>query len=56
MWETPKGKDCLLLTVISIGDPIILAKRELKWEPEIKLEAGLKKTIAYFEDLLKNMQ
>jgi len=30
--------------------PIIdLAKKELGWEPKIKLEEGLKKTIAYFE-------
>ena len=31
---------------------ITLAKEVMKWEPEIKLEAGLKKTIPYFESLL----
>lgn len=33
--------------------PVIdLAKRELDWEPKIKLEEGLKRTIAYFEQVL----
>ncbi|MEJ2634936.1 MAG: SDR family oxidoreductase [Calditrichia bacterium] len=31
---------------------ISLAKEKLKWEPTIKLEEGLKKTINYFEKLL----
>lgn len=33
---------------------IDLAKKELDWEPSIGLEAGLKKTIAYFETIIKN--
>jgi UDP-glucuronate decarboxylase len=33
---------------------ISLAKKELGWEPKIKLEEGLKKTIAYFDQLLRN--
>jgi UDP-glucuronate decarboxylase len=33
---------------------ITLAKKELGWEPKIKLEDGLIKTIAYFEDFLKS--
>lgn len=33
---------------------ITLAKKELGWEPKIKLEEGLKYTIEYFENLLKN--
>ncbi len=34
--------------------PLIdLAKKELDWEPRIKLEEGLVKTIAYFDKLLK---
>jgi len=33
---------------------ISLAKKELKWEPKIKLDEGLKKTIIYFEKLLSN--
>ena len=32
---------------------ITLAKNILGWEPEIKLEDGLNKTIAYFKDLMK---
>ncbi len=32
---------------------ISLAKKELGWEPKIQLEEGLKKTIAYFDALLK---
>lgn len=31
---------------------IALAQKKLKWEPKIKLEAGLEKTIAYFESAL----
>lgn len=33
---------------------IELANKELKWEPKIQLEEGLKKTITYFERLLSN--
>ena len=32
---------------------ITLAKKELQWQPSVALEEGLKKTIAYFERLLK---
>ena len=32
---------------------ITLAREELGWEPTIQLEEGLKKTITYFEALLK---
>ncbi len=32
------------------------AKKVLGWEPHIPLEEGLKRTIAYFDDLLKNDQ
>jgi len=31
-----------------------LARGMLGWEPQVKLEEGLKKTIAYFETLLRN--
>jgi len=34
---------------------IDLAKKELDWEPKIKLEQGLIKTIDYFDKLLKRM-
>jgi len=33
---------------------INLAKKELKWEPKIQIDEGLKKTIYYFERLLSN--
>lgn len=33
---------------------ISLAKEKLNWQPKYKLEDGLKKTIEYFEDYLKN--
>lgn len=33
---------------------ITLAKSKLNWEPKIKLEEGLKKTINYFDNLLRN--
>ena len=33
---------------------ITLAKQELNWEPKIKLDEGLVKTIEYFDSLLKN--
>ncbi len=32
---------------------ITLAKKELGWEPQVKLEQGLKPTITYFEQLLR---
>ena len=32
---------------------ITLAKEKLGWEPKIQLEQGIKKTITYFEELLK---
>ena len=30
---------------------ITVAKKELEWEPTIQLEAGLQKTISYFQEL-----
>jgi len=33
---------------------ICLAKKELVWEPKVQLEEGLKKTIAYFDALIKS--
>lgn len=35
---------------------ISLAKRELDWEPTIKLDEGLRKTIAYFDNWLSNQK
>jgi UDP-glucuronate decarboxylase len=34
---------------------IALAQKELKWTPTTALEPGLKRTIAYFDDLLKRL-
>ena len=33
---------------------ISLAKEKLNWEPKVDLETGLKKTIGYFDQLIKN--
>ena len=33
---------------------VSLAKEELDWEPKIKLEDGLVKTVGYFERLLSS--
>lgn len=33
---------------------ITLARDKLKWEPKVPLEQGLKKTIEYFDGLLKS--
>ena len=32
---------------------ISLARKELNWEPNIKLDLGLKKTIAFFENIIE---
>jgi len=53
------GKSEIIHEALPQDDPkqrrpdISLAKKELNWEPEISLEQGLRKTIPYFEDLLK---
>jgi len=33
---------------------ITMAKRELGWEPKVMLEEGLRRTIAYFDELLRH--
>jgi UDP-glucuronate decarboxylase len=35
---------------------ISIAKEKLNWEPKIVLDEGLKKTIHYFDQLLKNQK
>ena len=56
--EMTGSKSKLVCKPLPADDPkqrqpdITLAKRELGWEPKIKLEEGLKKTIAYFDTLL----
>jgi len=57
--EMTNSKSKLTLNPLPQDDPkqrqpsIELAKKELGWEPKIKLEEGLTKTIAYFDGLIK---
>lgn len=57
--ELTNSKSKLTLKPLPQDDPkqrqpdITLAKKELKWEPQIKLEEGLVKTIKYFDNLIK---
>ncbi|OBZ34631.1 UDP-glucuronic acid decarboxylase family protein [Methanohalophilus sp. DAL1] len=50
----------LVYKALPEDDPIMrnpeidLAKKELSWQPRVSLEEGLKKTISYFENLLKS--
>ncbi|MCW8900384.1 MAG: SDR family oxidoreductase [Gammaproteobacteria bacterium] len=56
--EMTNSKSKLTLKPLPQDDPkqrqpdITLAKKELSWEPKIKLEEGLKSTIKYFEKFL----
>ena len=58
--ELTNSKSKLIHIPLPEDDPkqrqpnIDLAKKELDWEPKIKLEEGLKKTIEYFEKILSN--
>lgn len=58
--ELTGSKSKLIYKPLPSDDPmqrkpdISLAKRELDWEPQIQLEEGLGKTIAYFDGLLKS--
>jgi UDP-glucuronate decarboxylase len=53
-----KSKSKIIRKKLPQDDPtqrqpdIKLAKKELKWEPKVKLEDGLKETIKYFRDLI----
>ena len=57
--QMTNSKSKLSLNPLPQDDPkqrqpdITLAKKELDWEPQIKLEEGLKTTIKYFESLIK---
>ena len=57
--EMTNSKSKLSLNPLPQDDPkqrqpdITLAKKELNWEPKIKLEEGLKTTIDYFDGLIK---
>jgi UDP-glucuronate decarboxylase len=50
----------LVLKPLPADDPkqrqpdIAYAREVLGWEPEVILDAGLKKTIAYFDEFLQN--
>ena len=58
--EMTNSKSKLSLNPLPQDDPkqrqpdITFAKKELSWEPKIKLEEGLVKTIEYFDKLIKN--
>jgi UDP-glucuronate decarboxylase len=53
------GKSKLVFQPLPVDDPlqrcpdITLARETLKWEPRVKLDDGLAKTIAYFDGLLR---
>lgn len=55
----PESKSKIVYKDLPQDDPkqrqpdITLAKKELSWEPDIKLEDGLKKTIEYFRGVVK---
>lgn len=55
-----QGKSKIIFKELPSDDPtqrrpdITLAKQKLKWEPKISLDSGLKKTVEYFKNELKN--
>ncbi len=57
-----KSKSKLTYLPLDAGDPtrrkpdISLAKKKLHWQPQVKLEEGLEKTVEYFEKILENKQ
>jgi UDP-glucuronate decarboxylase len=57
--ELSNSKSEIIFKKLPADDPkqrrpdITQARKILKWEPEIELEDGLKRTIAYFDELLK---
>jgi UDP-glucuronate decarboxylase len=54
------GRSKLVFQALPVDDPmqrcpdISLAREKLKWEPKVALEAGLGRTIAYFDSVLKS--
>lgn len=58
--ELTNSKSDIVFKPLPTDDPkqrrpdITLAREVLGWEPRIELEEGLKKTIAYFEEVLQN--
>jgi len=59
--EMTGSKSVIVYKPLPADDPhqrkpdIALAKRDLGWEPGITLDHGLKKTIQYFDDLLRTL-
>ena len=57
--EITGSKSKLIFKDLPLDDPqqrcpdISLAKRELKWQPKYNRSQGLKKTIEYFENILR---
>jgi UDP-glucuronate decarboxylase len=60
--ELTGSRSQILARPLPVDDPlqrcpdISLATRVLDWKPKVPLEQGLKKCIAYFDDLLRNAQ
>src|SRR5260221_7345075 len=58
--EMVGGRSKLVFQALPVDDPmqrcpdISLAREKLKWEPKVALEAGLGRTIAYFDGILKS--
>jgi UDP-glucuronate decarboxylase len=58
--ELSNSKSEIIFKPLPSDDPkqrrpdITLAREILEWEPKVELEEGLKKTIAYFEEILAN--
>ena len=58
--ELTNSRSEIIFKPLPVDDPmqrrpdITLASEILGWEPEVLLEDGLKKTIAYFEELLQS--
>jgi UDP-glucuronate decarboxylase len=58
--ELTGSRSQILAKPLPVDDPlqrcpdISLARRVLDWEPKVPLEQGLTKSIAYFDDLLRN--
>jgi UDP-glucuronate decarboxylase len=60
VWLLPKaGRRLVQARPLPVDDPlqrcpdITLAREALKWEPKVPLAQGLKKTIEYFDGLLR---
>ena len=58
--ELTNSRSDIIFRPMPVDDPmqrkpdITLARKYLEWEPEVALEEGLKKTIGYFEDMLRS--